>query len=530
MVATKLAAGRLGMVSSAHPLATEAGLSLLRRGGNAFDAAVAVAAALNVTEPMMSGMGGYGTILIYDARQGHCRFLNTSDRIPRAVDSDLFRPPTPNFEANRRGAKAVSTPGNVKGWQALSESYGCLPWPDLFQPAIALAGQGFSVDPALARFIQRHYVDFPAHAQAIYGRGGRPLPAGDTLIQRDLARSLSQIASIGPQALYGGSLGQSIVEAVQAADGFLAMSDLELCVAEWWEPISISYRGHQVVTASPPATSFAALIRLGLMSQIDLKSLGHNSAAYLHIFAEVTKHAFWCRLKYAADPGVSDVPLAELLSTDYWRRQAEKLNRNRAETFVPPLTEGLPDQHTTHFVIADAEGNIVSATQTIGQLFGSRIMPPETGIWLNNSLQYCTFEPKGNPMDAHAGRRKLSGDCPAIIFRQGRPWAAVGTPGGHTIPQTVPQIVANLIDFDMDVATAISRPRISFAQPDKLLLDPHLPAKTADSLQSLGHPVEVFADGLGNAHGLTIDYDQDGRPTRFSGAADPRGLGAAGGV
>jgi gamma-glutamyltranspeptidase/glutathione hydrolase len=517
------------MVSSAHPLATEAGSAILQAGGNAFDAAVAIAAVLNVVEPMMSGIGGYGTILIYDAARRECRFLNSSDRIPRRVNSDLFRPPTPGYQANRRGARAVSTPGNVRAWQALSRSHGRLPWSELLQPAIRLAWEGFPVGPLLARCIQLEIASLPAHAQEIYGRHGRPLQAHEFLIQRDLAQSLAQIAAEGADAFYAGELGQRIVNAVREAGGFLALPDLAQCQAEWFRPIAIDYRKHQVFTASPPATSFAALIRLGLMSQFDVPALGHNSPATLHRFAEVSKHAYGCRLKYAADPGVSPVPLAELLSPGYWQSVASRLNLSQAEPFRPPPETNQASPHTTHFVVADSAGNIVSATQTIGQLFGSRIMPPGTGIWLNNSLEYCTFIPKGNPMDAHPGRRKLSGDCPVIIFRDGSPWAALGTPGGHTIPQTVPQMVMNLIDFGMDMAEAIAEPRISFAEPDQLLVDPMLPAETREALAARGHRVTEHEGGLGNGHGLTIACDRAGQPQWFTGAADPRGQGLAAG-
>ena len=525
-----LASGERGMVSSAHPLATEAGLSILWQGGNAFDAAVAIAAALNVVEPMMSGIGGYGTILVYDAAQRQCRFLNSSDRIPRGVDSDLFRPPPVGYKANRRGAKAVSTPGNLRAWQAISETYGNLPWAALFEPAVNLAVGGFGINRQLAWFLERDYADFPIHAQEIYGENGRPFRVGEMLVQHDLAQTLSQIAEEGPDVLYDGSLGRRIVSSVRAAGGFLNHTDLELCTAEWWEPIGIDYRGHQIYTASPPATSFSALIRLGIMSEFDIESLGHNSLQTLHLFAEASKHAYRCRLQYAADPEVDTVPLAELLSPDYWKEAATKLNRREAEPFIPLAGRSEPNQHTTHFVVADSKGNIVSATQTIGEMFGSRIMPPGTGIWLNNSLQYCTFEPKGNRMDAHAGRHKLSGDCPVIIYRDGIPWAALGTPGGHTIPQTVPQMVMNLVDFGMDMAEAIAQPRISFAEPDQLLVDSTLATETKVKLAAMGHVVEDYSEGVWNAHGLVIEYDGAKRPIHYSGAADPRGEGLAKGL
>ncbi len=519
--------GRSGMISSAHPLATEAGLEILQAGGNAFDAAVAVAASLNVVEPAMSGLGGYGTILIYDADTQRVRFLNPSGRIPASVNSDVFRAPTPNYMENRRGAKAVSTPGNLHAWEAMSKLYGRLGWARVLEPAIRLAEQGFPLDAAGAGVVKSAFGEFPAHAKQIYGREGQPLLAGERLVQSDLAYSLRLIASKGASVFYYGDLGQAIDRTMQEAGGFLSIADLRADRAEWWDPIKMTYRGQDVYTASPPANAFDFLVRLGMMSRFDVKAFGHNSPGYLHRFAEVTKHGFWLRLRYAGDPEINPPPLARLLSEQYWTAEAAKIDPKRATRFVPPAIGGTEDSHTTHFVVADRWGNVVSATQTLGNAFGSRIMVPRTGIWLNDSLAYCTFEPKGNPMDAHAGRRKLSGDCPTIIMKNGRPWAALGTPGGHTIGQTVPQIVMNLIDFGMGIGAAIAAPRVSFVEPDLLAVEQAIPESVRDALAAMGHQVRVPRGGLGNAHGLTIEYGKDGRPARFLGASDPRGSGLA---
>jgi len=525
----KPAMGANGMVSAGHPIAAEAGLEILKKGGNAFDAAVAVAATLNVVESMMSGMGGYGTILIYDATRKEVRFLNCSGRIPAAVNSDVFRKPSPNYLENRAGAKAVSMPGNVHAWEAMSKSYGVLKWPELFGPAIREAGQGFALRDDDARTIEHAYKTFPPHAKLIYGRNGQPLKAGERLIQKDLANSLRLIAEKGAGVFYGGQLGKAIDEEMRRSGGFLAMSDLINDKAEWWAPIHVNYRGFEVYTASPPATAFPSLIRLGLMSVFDIKSMGHNSLEMLHVFCEVTKHAFWCRLNYAGEPGVNPPPLDKLLSPQYWKEMADRIDMKKAKPFEYPKGNETESSHTTHFVVADSQGNIVSATQTLGGGFGSRIMPPGTGIWLNNSLSFCTFEPKGNPMDAHAGRHKLSGDCPTIVVREGKPWAALGTPGGHTIGQTVPQMVMNLIDFGMDIQEALAAPRVSFIEPDKIAVEADVGPDIIEGLKARGHDISVVKKpgGLGNAHGLTIEYGKDGKPVRFWGASDPRGKGLA---
>lgn len=514
-----------GFVSSAHPLATQAGLEILQKGGNAFDAAVAVAAALNVVEPMMSGMGGYGTILVYDASSKKVRFLDSSGKIPFNMNSDLMRPPTPEYEENRRGAKSVSTPGNVNAWDAMSKEYGQLSWQELFDPAIQLAEEGFTVSERLANMIGYAFEDFPEHAQDIFGKNGKPLKKGEQLVQGDLAHSLEQLKEKGRAYFYEGELAQIIAGTMQEKESFLALEDLQKDKAEWWEPIQVNYKGYDVFTASPPANSFPALIRLGMMQKLDNKDLAHNSTEYLHYYAEITKHAFWCRLRYAGDPEIAPPPLEKLLSDNYLAEQVAGIDPQQASVFSPPAYSAPEGRNTTHFVVADKEGNIVSATQTLGNLFGSKIMPEGTGIWFNNSLAYCTYEPKGNPMDAIPGQRKLSGDCPVIIFKDQAPVYALGTPGGHTIPQTVPQMIMNLIDFNMSIDEAIQAARISFVEPNIIALENDIPEDTFKELKTLGHEVQRTR-ALGNAHGISLKYE-NGQFAGFEGAADSRGEGSA---
>jgi gamma-glutamyltranspeptidase/glutathione hydrolase len=411
----------------------------------------------------------------------------------------------------------------------MSREYGALPWTQLFEPAIELAAGGFEIDARLAGSIRGAWDEFSPYVRGFYGTDGRPLEPGERLVQADLASSFHLVAENGPEILHGGALGAAIDEAMRESGSFLRLSDLAENEAEWWEPIEIDYRGYRVMVPPPPANSFPALVRLGMMSAVDVPGMGHNSADYLHTYAEVTKRAFWVRLKYAGDPEIAPPPLDTLLSRPYWQGTVDAIDMARAVPFTPPGvggdSEGL-NGHTTHFVVADSHGNVVSATQTLGNSFGSRIMPEGTGIWLNNSLAYCTFEPAGNPMDAHPGRRKLSGDVPLFVMRDGRPWVAIGTPGGHTIPQTVPQMVMNILDFGMNVQEAISAPRISFVEPDVLAVEESIPETVREALARRGHPVRTTR-GLGNAHGLMIEWGPDGKPVSFTGGADPRGAGLA---
>jgi gamma-glutamyltranspeptidase/glutathione hydrolase len=524
--AVRLAVGKQGMVSAAHPLATQVGLEILEAGGNAFDATVAVSATLNVVEPMMSGMGGFGVVLFYDAEKGKVRCLDASGRFPAATNADLLRAPTPNYLQNRKGAKAVSTPGNANAWETLAKAHGKLPWARLLAPAIKLADDGFIISAHTAKHIESAFPAFPDHAKTIYGKDGKPLRAGDRLVQKDLARSLRLLADQGAKVIHGGELGEAIDRTMRETGGFLRLADLTANKAEWWDPVSINYRGYQVTASPLPNNAWNGLYRLGIMSRFDLAKLGHNSAAYLHTYAEATKLAYAARLRYAGDPDHNPPPLDRLLSEKEWALEAGKIKPDQVlplgSPSGPPQKEG---EYTTHFVIADSFGNVVTSTQTLGELFGSKVMVPGTGIWLNNSMQYCTFEPKGNPMDAVAGRRKLAGFCPMIIMRDGKPWIAIGTPGGHTIVQTVPQMVMNLIDFRMDVQHAIAAPRLSFVEPDITAVDEGVPESVRKELTKLGHKVQVRR--LGNAHGLSVEYDNKGMPVRFTGGSDPRGEGTA---
>ena len=507
-----------GMVSSGHPLATEAGVAMLRSGGNAFDAAVAVATTLNVVEPQNSGLGGYGLILVYDAGRKQVRVLNASGRIPKGADRNAF-----DAKPNRRGAKTIAPPVNARAWEELSRNYGQKPWKSLFAFAIEKAEKGFVLLNAIG---EDAFAEFPAHAKSIYGQNGKPLKTGGTLIQRDLGRSLRMVAEQGPGVLHGGELGRLVAAELARAGSFVTLDDIAASRPEWGEPISIDYRGYQVFTAGPPANSFAALVRLGLISQWDMKSLGTDSPEYWHRWAEALKHGEYCRLRYAADPDIAAVPLARLLSPAYWGEQAARIDPAKASDFVAPGTTPHESANTTHFVVADRQGNVVTMTQTIGNSFGSRVMAPGTGIWLNDSLYYSTFEPRGNPMDVHPGRHKLNSNTPTIVMKAGRPWIAIGAAGGHTIPQTVPFTVAQLIDHGKDIAQALSTPRMAFvAETRTLSVEPRLAEPIRNSLEKRGHNIRVVE--IGRLHGLTMEWGPDGKPRHFTGAPDPRGVGTA---
>ena len=561
--AVRAAVGTNGMVSAAHPLATRAGVEVLKEGGNAFDAAVTVGAALNVVEPMMSGVGGYGATVIYDAQAGETRFLETGSRTPESLAPSIFRPPTPGYQENRCGGPVVSTPGNLNAWRLMWEEYGQKEWAGLFDPAVRYAEEGFVIGEETAGWIGSEYPAFPAHVQEIYGQGGAPLRAGDRLVQRDLAISMRLIADEGAGAVYGGELGRAMVAEARENGSFLTERDLSENRARWRPTIGSDYGDGRLVTAGPPSTAWGALVRLGTMGELDPASLGQNTSPYVHALTEISKNAFSQTSRYAADP-----PLDKLFSESFLAGQADAVNFSAASPYDPPVTfdsatscsptgyvpttgdasasasaEAGADQkgvaqagtqagvgHTTHFVVADREGNVVSSTQTLGNVFGSKLMPEGTGLWLNDQLAWSRFEPEGNVFDVYAGRQTLYALCPVIVTRDGRPVIALGTPGGRTIPQTTTQMITNMETFGMDVQEAVSAPRFSFVIPNLLGVEPGIATNVQAELESLGHDVYVDRLGFGNAHGLTIEYGREGNPNRFTGAADPRGEGAATGL
>lgn len=508
-----------GSVASAHPIATQAGLDILNNGGNAFDAAIAIAATLNVVEPMMSGIGGYGTILIYDSNKKEIRYLNPSGRFPARTNTDLMREPTPDFMKNRIGPKSISTPGNLNAWKAMHESYGSVPWNELFTSAIKWADEGYTISSTTANWINRAFPDFSNYSKSFYGKDGNPLRNGEKLIQSDLANTFRLISEKGVAPFYHGTIADAIDKKMEEVGSFLSKKDLEENEAEWWEPIKMNYRGYDVYTAGLPANAFAAFINLGLMREFQAEQLGHNSTDYLHILAEMTKESYKARLAYSFDPDVKKAPLDSLFSPDVLSSMAGSIDKDQATLFKPPFSE--ESKNTTHFVVVDQWGNIVSATQTLGNLFGSRIMVEGTGIWLNNSMAYSTFEPKGNPMDAFAGRHKLSGDCPVIILKDNEPWAALGSPGGHTITQNVPQIIFNLIDFDMTMQEAIDAPKISFIEPNFIRAESDIPDNIIQSLESMGHKIKKGS--IGNAMGIKLIKDKAG--LKYDVGIDHRGEG-----
>lgn len=506
----------VGAIASGHPLATQAGLEVLEKGGNAFDAAIAVAATLNVVEPAMSGLGGYGSTLIYDEQKKAVRYLNSSGKFPLATDSDLMRAPTVDYLKNRQGPKSISTPGNLNAWQEMHKQYGKLAWNCLFERAICYAKTGFPVSPYIAKLIASSFSEFSDYSKSFYGKNGHPLQEGDLLVQKDLAKTYELIASNGVDPFYRGDIAMCIDKQLKELGSFLSMEDLRADIAEWWDPISISYKGYDVYTMGTPGNGFSALFALGVMEQFPLQKLKHNSCEYLHILTEVLKEACKIRLIHSGSIEERSNILDHILNPNNFLSVANAIDRNKASNFDEH--SGKEGMNTTHFVVIDKWGNIVSSTQTLGLGFGSKVMIEGTGIWMNNSMAFATFEPKGNPMDVFAGKYKLSSNSPIIIMKNDLPCVAVGTPGGHTIPQNVAQIVINLIDFNMNMQEAIDAPKIAFFEENKVVCTESGISKTTIlSLKEKGHVIDNdniasyigLSGKIGNAMGIKILRSQN---------------------
>ncbi|MDR7543202.1 MAG: gamma-glutamyltransferase [Armatimonadota bacterium] len=537
--------GRRGVVTSAHPLASAAGAQILLEGGNAVDAAVATAAALTVVEPYMSGAGGVGVMVVSSARTGQRHVLNFVGRVPQAADPDRA---TPDDLAG--GPRACLVPGNLGGWLAAHERFGRAGRETVFEPAIRLAEDGFPLTRKNCEFIERARATLgrSTEAQRLYVPVGLP-KLGQVLVQKDLAASYRQVAEGGADVFYRGPIGRAVCRAVQEAGGWLCEDDLAAFTPEWMAPLATPFRGAEVITVPPPFVAFQALQTLNILEEMDLAGWGHNSAEYLHHVVEAVKLANADRLAYA---WVSEVPIAGLLSKAYARAQRARIDPARAgvsegERFDPqrlpgqiepgrptefareaPETAHPPDftrEHTTHFAVADAEGTVVTVTQTLGAPFGSGFAVPGTGIVLNNLLQWQDLDP-ASPNRMRPGRRVGTNMAPMQVFRDGECVMSMGTPGSYGILQTTPQMLLAALVFGMDVQEAIEAPRVRVYRDRLVDVEGRIASAICDDLSRRGHQVNVIEDWswvVGGGQGIVRDPDSG----VLQGGADPRRDGYA---
>jgi gamma-glutamyltranspeptidase/glutathione hydrolase len=506
--------GTRGVVTSAHPLASMAGIRMLLGGGNAVDAAVAVAASLNVVEPFMSGVGGIGLMLISPAQTGERHVLDFIGHAPRASDASSI---TDKDLAG--GPKSCATPGNLGGWLTALERFGSMPRSTVLGPAIAMAEGGVPLTWKNVDFFEkaRDTLARSREAQRLYLGDGGPRP-GHVVTYKELASTLRQVAEGGAGAFYGGPIAKSIASAVREAGGWLDEADLAAFAPVWREPATIAYRGRDVSSMPPPFSAFQMLETLNVMEGFDVAGFGHNSVEHLHHLIEAIKLASADRLAYAYS---GDVPIRGLLSKAYAAAQRARIDsqraaasegeRHNAEKLLGQIGEGHPatfaDEHTTHFACADADGTVVSVTQTLGVPFGSGFAVPGTGIVLNNILKWMDLDP-ASPNLLRPGRKAGTMMSPTQVFDAGTFVMSIGTPGSYGILQTTTQMLMNAVDFGMNVQEAIEAPRVRVYRDRLVDAEARIPDETRAGLARRGHKVNVIDDWswiVGGGQGLMRD-------------------------
>ena len=529
------AVGVNGMAASAHPLASLSGVRIMAQGGNAFDAVVAVASTLNVCEPYMSGAAGVGVALAYVAAEDRVRALNFSGRMPQAADPDEYS------EADKDvGVKSALVPGNCAGWLTLHETYGRLDREALFQPAIGYAENGTAITAFNARSIGNsasRLSQFPS--AGIFVKNGAGPRVGYRQKQPQLAESLRAIARGGKDEFYRGALGKRMVEGLRSLGGQMTEEDLAAYDAEWHEPISIGYRDYEIFSVPPNSTGFQLLETLKIMEGFSGADLIFQHPETLHLYIETVKLAVADRIRWGGDPAYVKAPVDALLSDGYAAQQRARIDRNSAATvsgeqfsrLVPSgsVKAGSPDAFdggmTTHFAVADSDGNVVSVTQTLGGGFGSAVAPGDTGLFFNNMAHWFDLE-RDAPNRLEGG--KLVDFCvaPTQTFRNGKFHVSLGTPGSWGILQTTPQFVMNALDFGMNVQEAIEAPRLRVFEERRVVMEERFPAQVRAALADKGHDIELttpFSMTVGGAQGIMVDQ-QSGT---FQGGADPRRDGVA---
>jgi gamma-glutamyltranspeptidase/glutathione hydrolase len=524
-----------GMVVTNHPLASAAGAQMLAAGGNAVDAAVAALFTLTVVEPMMVGLlgGGFAHLRLPDGRHF---VLEGQGQCPMAVGPDTFEPdpdapPGALESVGRRhslGRAAVATPGTLLAWCQLLERHGRLSLPEVMAPAIGHARQGFRVTPYLSECITDCAADLVLDPEIarVFMPGGRPLQAGERLVQTAYAATLALVAEQGPQAVYGGSLGQALVDDMARHGGHLVAEDLRSYRTRDRDVLRSHYRGFEIVGPPPPC---AGVLHIGQMLQVlqglDVRGMGFGTEQGVHVLAEVMKMAFADRLAVTADPDFVPVPVEMLLSPAYADERRAQLDMARARQWAAgQALAGSESANTTHVTVADREGHVVSATQTINSLFGARYMVPGTGLIPNNYLYVLDPRP-GRANSMAPGKRVTSSMAPLIVLQDGRPRYALGLPGGLRIFTSALQTLINLIDHGMPLQAAVEAPRL-WTQGHQLELEPAFPEALARRLQAMGHDVLRVPNVGGGMN--AIEFMPDGQ---LQGAAcwradgTPMGLG-----
>jgi len=506
------AVGNSGMVVSQHYLATEVGKNILDQGGNAIDASVAVAFALAVVLPRAGNIGGGGFLVLHNAEEDKNYALDYREMAPAAADRDMYlnEDGSVNKSTSRLGYLAGGIPGTVAGMWEAHQKFGSMPWKDLLKPAIKLAQAGFKVSPFMADSINRAHSsmkDYPSTVKIFFPEF--PLKPNHNLVQKDLAATLKRIAQNGKDGFYKGKTAKMFAAAMKKNNGLITEDDLKNYKAVWREPLVGNYKDFKIVTMPPPSSGGVHLIQmLNVLSNFDLKKLGHNSRDYTLLLTEVMKYAYADRSKYLGDPDFYEVPVSKLIEQVYAASIANSITIGKITSsdeiypgaMLPP--EGM---ETTHFSISDKFGNTVSNTYTINSSYGAKVVVEGLGFLLNNEMDDFAAAPGipnqfgllgGDANKIEPYKRPLSSMTPTIIFFQDKPYLITGSPGGSRIITTVLQMILNVIEFEMEVSDATVQPRIHHQwKPDVLGLEKGFNSSVIELLMRSPQKLYVHSPG-----------------------------------
>jgi gamma-glutamyltranspeptidase/glutathione hydrolase len=530
------------MVSVQEAVAAEVGLQVLKDGGNAVDAGVAVALALAVTLPRAGNLGGGGFMMVHDAETGETSAIDYREMAPASATRDMYLDADGNADStlSRFHGLAVGVPGTVAGMQLALETYGTMTLEQAAAPAIRLAEDGILVTADLAdslKALEKRMKTWPATAAIFYKEDGSFYEPGDVLKQPDLAATLKKIAAEGPDGFYKGEVAEKIATSVQEAGGSMTVEDLANYRAVIRAPVTGTYRGHEIVSMPPPSSGGTHIIQiLNVMEGYPIGFLGHNSSDTIHLMAEAMKRAYADRSEYLGDPDFVDVPVKALTSKDYAAKIRDGISLNRATpsaTIKPGKLAPYESDQTTHFSIVDKDGNAVSNTYTLNFSYGSGMTAAGTGVLLNNEMDDFSAKPGvpnaygligGEANAVEPGKRPLSSMSPTIVLKDGKPFLVTGSPGGSRIITTTLQVISNMIDHGMNVAEATHAARIHHQWlPDEIRVeDGGLSRDTVAALEAKGHTIAVKSV-MGSTQSIHVDTDKG----LLLGASDPRRTGSA---
>lgn len=522
-----------GMVASSHPLATEIGLDILKKGGNAIDAAIAVNAALGLMEPTGSGIGGDLFAIVWDAKTKKLSGLNASGRSPQDLTLDYFR--EHNIKSiPSSGPLPVSVPGCVDGWFELHDKFGKLPMSDILAPSIKYAEEGFPVTELIGYYVKgsvrRYMKEFP-NVEETYTNNGKIPEKGDIFKNPFLAATYRKLAEKGRDVFYRGEIASTITKFLQEQGGFLTMKDFEDHTSTWVEPISTNYRGYDIWELPPNGQGLATLQMLNIIEGFDFKEIPYGSAEHLHIVNEAKKLVFEDRAEYYADPEFYNVPIKQLLSKEYASKRRDLINLNRAGEYKAGETD---HSSTVYFTVADKDGNMISMIQSNYRGMGSGMVPPKLGFMLQDRGELFNLE-EGKPNSYAPGKRPFHTIIPGFITKDGAPYLSFGVMGGDFQPQGHVQIIMNLIDFGMGLQEAGDAPRFEHIGSSsvtgelskgkgEILIESGFSFDEIQKLMALGHKVG-FGGYYGGYQAILFDPEKE----VYFGASESRKDGNAAG-